>query len=52
MGRAGDSLNHEFPPRSGGISPHRVDLLVGEETGWPSGKMVVVVVVVESYYYF
>ena len=46
MGRTGDSLVCEFPPRSGGGSPLRGELLGGRKTGCPVGKMVVVVVVV------
>ena len=35
MGRAGNSLDDEFPPRSGGRSPRREDLLVGRTRGGP-----------------
>ena len=35
MGRTGDSLHFEFPPRSGGWSPHREELLVGRKRGGP-----------------
>ena len=47
MGRAGDSLDDEFPPRSGGGSPLLEELLVGRERGGPQVK----IVVVECYYY-
>ena len=46
MGRAGGSLDDEFPPRSGGGSPHGSRSPCREETGWPLGEMIVVVVVV------
>ena len=46
MGRTGDSLDDQLPPRSGGGSPRREDLLVGRKAGWPLDNMVVVVVVV------
>ena len=64
MGRAGDSFDDEFPPRSGGRSPRRHDPLVGGKRGGPWVKMVVavaaaaavvvvvVVVVVESHDFF
>ena len=45
MGRAGDSFDDEFPPRSGGRSPRRHDPLVGGKRGGPWVKMVV-----ESYF--
>ena len=35
MGRAGDSLDDEFPPRSGGGSPLEEELLVGRKRGGP-----------------
>ena len=35
MGRAGDSFNDEFPPRSGGRTPRRDDPLVGRKRGGP-----------------
>ena len=56
MGRAGDSSDHAFPPRSGGRTPRRDDPLVGRKRDGPWVEMVVVVVVVvvvvESYYFF
>ena len=38
MGRAGDSLDDEFPPRSGGGSPLEEELLVGRKRGGPEMK--------------
>ena len=35
MGRTGDSLVHEFPPRSGGGSPLQEELLDGRKRGGP-----------------
>ena len=35
MGRTGDSLHFEFPPRSGGGSPLREELLVGRKRDGP-----------------
>ena len=35
MGRAGDSLVHEFPPRSGGWGAHRVNTVDGPKRGGP-----------------
>ena len=35
MGRTGDSLVQEFPPRSGGRTPRRHDPLVGRKRGDP-----------------
>ena len=35
MGRTGDSLHPEFPPRSGGGSPLQEDLLVGRRRSVP-----------------
>ena len=55
MGRTGDALVYEFPPRSGGRTPHRKELLIGRIPPTKWGMMVVVVVVavvVESYYLF
>ena len=54
MGRAGDSLDDELPPRIGGKKPSPRGAPCREETGWPLDEMVVVVVVVvvESYYFF
>ena len=55
MGRAGDSLDDEFPPGLGeeALSPRGAPCR--EEAGWPMVKIVVVVVVVvvvvECYYY-
>ena len=46
MGRTGDSLLNQFPPRSGGGSPLREELLVGRKRGGPWVEMIVVVVVV------
>ena len=46
MGRAGDSLDDEFTPRSGGGSPLLEELLVGRKRGGPQVKIVVVIVVV------
>ena len=46
MGRTGDSLGDEFPPRSGGGGTSPRGAPCREETGWPTGKIVVVVVVV------
>ena len=54
MGRAGDSLDDEFPPTKWGRKPSPRGAPCREEAGWPTGKMVVVVVVVvvvEYYYY-
>ena len=44
MGRTRDSLDHEFPPRSGGRSPQREELHVGMKRGGPRVEMIVVVV--------
>ena len=52
MGRAGDSLVYELPPRSGGGSPLREEPLVGRIRPTKWDKVIVVVVVVESYYFF
>ena len=57
MGRAGGSLDYEFPPRSGGGSPSPSGPLVGRKRGGPWVEMivvvvVVVVVVVGSHYFF
>ena len=57
MGRTGDSLHPEFPPRSGGGCPLQEEPLVGRIRpmkwwGMIVVVVVVVVVVVESYYYF
>ena len=38
MGRAGDSLDDEFPPRSGGGSPLKEELLVGRKRRGPGMK--------------
>ena len=38
MGRAGDSLDDEFPPRSGGGSPLEEELLVGRKRCGPGMK--------------
>ena len=46
MGRTGDSLQHHFPPRSGGGSLNGCGSRCREETAWPVGEMVVVVAVV------
>ena len=35
MGRTGDSLDNELPPRSGGGSPLLEELFVGRERGGP-----------------
>ena len=35
MGRTGDSLDNELPPRSGGGSPLREELLIGRKRGGP-----------------
>ena len=35
MGRTGDSLVHEFPPRSGGGGAHRVNTVDGPKRGGP-----------------
>ena len=39
MGRAGNSLDDELPPRSGGGSPLREELLVGRKRGGPWSKL-------------
>ena len=49
MGRAGDSLDDEFPPRSGGGSFFTDRISLSGENGGPTGK--IVVVVVECYCY-
>ena len=41
MGRTGDSLVCEFPPRSGGGSPLEEELLVGRKRGGPEMKWLV-----------
>ena len=45
MGRAGDSLDDEFPPRSGGGSPLKEELLVGRKRGgpWMKGLLNVII---------
>ena len=46
MGRTGDSLDDEFPPRIGGKKPSPRGSPCREETGGPCVKVIVVVVVV------
>ena len=46
MGRTGDSLDDEFPPRIGGKKPSPRGAPCREEAGWPWVKMIDVVVVV------
>ena len=50
MGRTGDSLEDEFPPRSGGRTPRREEPVVGRIA--PRTWFMMVVVVVAAYYYF
>ena len=38
MGRAGHSLDDQFPPRSGGRTPHREELVVERKRGGPGMK--------------
>ena len=45
MGRAGDSLDDEFPPRSGGGSPLKEELLVGRKRGGPGMKWLLNVII-------
>ena len=45
MGRAGDSLDFEFPPTKWGKKPSPRGAPCREETGWPVDKVIVVVVV-------
>ena len=45
MGRTGDPLDDEFPPRIGGKKPSPRGAPCREEAGWPMVKMIVVVVV-------
>ena len=45
MGRAGDSLDDELPPRIGGKKPSPRGAPCREEAGWPLDKIIVVVVV-------
>ena len=52
MGRAGDPMDNEFPPRIGGKKPSPRGSPCREDTGWPVDKMVVVVVVVVECYCF
>ena len=44
MGRTGDSLRFEFPPRSGGGSPLKEELLVGRKRGGPGMKWLNVII--------
>ena len=46
MGRAGDSLDDEFPPRSGGGSPLKEELLVGRKRGGPWMKLLLLNVII------
>ena len=46
MGRTGDSLDDEFPPRIGGKKPSPRGSPCREETGWPLGEMIVVIAIV------
>ena len=46
MGRTGDSLDDEFPPRIGGKKPSPRGAPCREEAGWPWVKMIVVTVVI------
>ena len=48
MGRAGDSLDDEFPPRSGGGSPLKEELLVGRKRGGPGMKWLLLLNVIIS----
>ena len=43
MGRTGDSLDEECPPRIGGKKPSPRGAPCREEAGWPWVKMIVVV---------
>ena len=48
MGRAGDSLDDEFPPRSGGGSPLEEELLVGRKRGGPEMKWLLLLNLINS----